>query len=222
VLLGSEGVLAGAQPGSIWIDMSTSTPALAQRIAAAAAAKEMGVLDAPVTGAADGALAGTLTIFVGGDRALYERCLPVFRAMGRDALYLGPLGAGYAVKLLTNLLWFINAAAIGEALLLGARSGVELRPLWEAIKLSAGNSWVAEHDVPAIFRGDYDPSFTLNLCCKDLRLITDLGRDTGTPLELGALAEQIFIRARTQYGGELGELHVVKLLEDATGTALRA
>jgi 3-hydroxyisobutyrate dehydrogenase len=93
--------------------------------------------------------------------------------------------------------------------------------LWDIIKSSAGNSWVAEHDVPAIFRGDYDPSVTLDLCNKDLTLIQGLGRQLGIPLEMGALAEQTFRRAQAQYGRDQGELHVVKLLEDATRTSLQ-
>jgi 3-hydroxyisobutyrate dehydrogenase-like beta-hydroxyacid dehydrogenase len=141
--------------------------------------------------------------------------------MGKKIFHAGPLGTGLAAKLVTNLLWFINAVAIGEGMVLGAKAGIELTMLWDIIKSSAGNSWVAEHDVPAIFRGDYDPSFTLDLCNKDLALIQGLGRQLGIPLEMGALAEQTFRRAQAQYGGDQGELHVVKLLEDATETNLQ-
>jgi 3-hydroxyisobutyrate dehydrogenase len=106
--------------------------------------------------------------------------------------------------------------------MVGARAGIALPQLRDIITASAGNSWVAEHDVPAIFRGDYDHSFTLDLCCKDLRLITDLGRSLGVPLELGALIEQIFLRAQAQYGGGQGEMQVVRLLEDVVHLPLRA
>jgi 3-hydroxyisobutyrate dehydrogenase len=221
VLLGAEGVLAGLKPGSTWIDMSTNSVELVKQIAARAAEQGVHTLEAPVTGAVDGARAGRLSIFVGGDQAVYERHLPVFQAMGKRIFHTGALGTGTPVKLVTNLLWFINAVAIGEGLMLGARCQVDLETLWEAIKVSAGNSWVAEHDVPSIFRGDYDPSFSLDLCCKDLRLTTALGRQVGVPLELGALVEQIFLRAQAQYGGDQGEMHVVKLLEDAVGTRLQ-
>ena len=221
VMTGENGVLAGLRPGSTWIDMSTSACDLFRRLAAEVAARGGDALDAPVTGAADGAQAGTLSIFVGGDAAVLARQRPLLEVMGAQIFHAGPAGAGLAAKLLTNLLWFIHAAAIGEGLLLGVRAGIEPTTLWEIIKASAGNSWVAEHDVPAIFRGDYDPSFTLDLCCKDLGLIHDLGRALDVPLEVGALAEQIFQRARVQYGGDRGELHVVKLLEDASGVSLQ-
>lgn len=221
VLLGDQGLLAGARSGSTWVDMTTNSPELLRRIGAMAAEKGLAVLDAPVSQAVDGARAGTLTYFVGGDPAVFDQHRPVFEVLGEEIFHTGPLGTGLAAKLLTNLLWFINAVAIGEGLMLGARAGIELSTLWEVIKASAGNSWVAEHDVPSIYRGDYDPSFTLNLCCKDLRLITDLGRELQVPLELGALVEQTFLRARTQYGGEQGEMSVVRLIEDLLGTQLR-
>jgi len=221
-MLGADGVLAGIRPGSTWIDLSTNSPELLERLAAMAVEKGADTLDAPVTGAVDGAQAGKSIYFVGGEQAVFEKHRPVFEAMGEKVFHAGPLGAGLAAKLLTNLLWFINAVAIGEGLMLGAKAGIELTTLWEIIKASAGNSWVAEHDVPSIFRGDYDPSFTLYLCCKDLRLITEMGRNLGVPLELGAQVEQIFLRAKAKYGPEQGEMSVVKLLEDLLETRLRA
>ena len=220
IMLGENGVLSGVFPGSTWIDMSTNSPDVVKRIARRAREKGVAALEAPVTGAVDGAKAGKLTIFVGGDQAVYKRHLQVFAPMGKT-LHTGPLGTGNAAKLATNLLWFINAVAIGEGLILGAKSGVEPKTMWEIIKSSAGNSWVAEHDVPSVFQGDYDPSFTLDLCVKDLRLIGELGYQLDVPLELGALVEQIFRRARVQYGGEQGEMHVVKLLEEVTGVSLQ-
>jgi len=221
VMLGADGVLAGLQPGATWIDMSTTSRQLCLRLADEVRERGAHALDAPVTGAVDGAQQGALTIFVGGDAAVLERQRPLLKTMGETIFHAGPLGAGLAAKLLTNLLWFIHAAALSEGLVLGARAGIELPVLWEIIKSSAGNSWVAEHDTPSVFGGDYDPSFTLDLCCKDLGLIHDLGSELDVPLELGALVEQIFHRARVTYGGDQGEMHVVKLLEDATGTALQ-
>ena len=221
VMAGEDGALAGLQPGATWIDMSTSSRQLFRRLADEVQARGGHALDAPVTGAVDGAQRGELTIFVGGDPDVLERQRPVLESMGQTIFHAGPLGAGLAAKLLTNLLWFIHAAALGEGLVLGARAGIDLPVLWEIIKSSAGSSWVAEHDTPSVFRGDYDPSFTLDLCCKDLGLIHNLGSELDVPLELGALVEQIFHRARVTYGGDRGEMHVVKLLEDATGTQLQ-
>ncbi len=222
VLLGDDGVLAGLSAGGTWIDMSTSSPDLAHRIAHTAGVKDIAVLDAPVTGAIDGAQAGTLNIFVGGEREVFDRHLPVFEALGERVFLAGPLGSGLAAKLITNMLWFINAVAVGDALMLGAKSGLDLPTLWQIIQSSADNSWMAEHDVPAIFRGDYDPSFTLALCSKDLDLISTLGRQLGVPLELSALVEQRFLQAREKYGATQGEMSVMRLLEDTLGVELRA
>jgi 3-hydroxyisobutyrate dehydrogenase len=221
VAFGENGVVAGIRPGSTWIEMSTSDARLIQDIGIRLGDLGCYVLDAPVTGAVDGAEAGELTIFVGGDETILNRHRSVLEVMSKKIFHAGPLGTGLAAKLVTNLLWFINAVAIGEGMVLGAKAGIEPTMLWDIIKSSAGNSWVAEHDVPAIFRGDYDPSFTLDLCNKDLTLIQGLGRQLGIPLEMGALAEQTFRRAQAQYGRDQGELHVVKLLEDATRTSLQ-
>jgi 3-hydroxyisobutyrate dehydrogenase-like beta-hydroxyacid dehydrogenase len=130
-------------------------------------------------------------------------------------------GNGATIKLLTNLLWFVSAAAIGEGLMMGAKAGIPLDTVWEAIKSSAGNSWVAQHDVPSIFAGHYDPSFSLALCCKDLGLINQVAQSQGFELTMGALAQKVFQQAMQTYGPDAGELHVVRLLEERAGLLLR-
>ncbi len=220
VLLGENGLLAALQSGQTWIDLTTNSPELVTRIAELGEAKGVRTLEAPVTGAVDGAREGRLSLFVGGDQELYRSMEPVFKPLGRT-FHTGAIGTGNIAKLVTNLLWFIHAVAIGEGLVLGAKAGIDLENLWAIIKSSAGNSWVAEHDVPSIFAGHYDPSFSLDLCLKDLRLTMEAGKQLDIPLELGGLAERIFQRAQTEFGGSAGELHVVKLLEDATGVSLQ-
>ena len=138
------------------------------------------------------------------------------------ALNIGtPMNPASTIKLLTNLLWFVSAAAIGEGLMLGAKAGIPLHTVWEAIKSSAGNSWVAEHDVPSIFAGHYDPSFSLALCCKDLGLINGIAKSQGYDLPMGGMAQQLFQQAMATYGPDAAELHVVKLLEERVGHMLR-
>ena len=122
---------------------------------------------------------------------------------------------------MTNQLWFIQAAAIGEALVLGKKAGVELPVLWEAMKNSVADGFVVRHDVPSIFAGHYDPSFTLDLCCKDLGLIAALGETTETELPMTHGAHDRFEAARSAFGGDQAELLVCKLIEDASGTGLR-
>lgn len=216
----AAGTLAALQPGSLWIDMTTNDATLIERLATAAAEQGVTVVDAPVTGAVDGARRGALTIFAGGAETDLARARPLLEAMGR-MIVCGPLGTGNAVKLVTNFLWFTHAAVIGEGLMLGKRAGVALDVLWDAIKDSVGDSFVARHDAPSIFAGHYDPSFTLDLCVKDLGLIKALAERGGVPLPVGAAAAERFDLARATYGGGKGELHVAKLIEDAVGSDLR-
>ena len=221
VMLGEHGVLAHAKPGASIIDTSTSAVELVQELVALAHSKGLGFLEAPVTNAVDMAALGRLSIFVGGEQALFEQHKALFEVIGEKIFHVGAPGNGATIKLLTNLLWFVSAAAIGEGLMLGAKAGIPLHTVWEAIKSSAGNSWVAEHDVPSIFAGHYDPSFSLALCCKDLGLINQIARNQGYELPMGSKAQALFQEAMQTYGPDAAELHVVKLLEERVGHLLR-
>jgi len=221
VMLGEHGVLAHAKSGATIIDTSTSAVELVQELVVLAQSKGLGFLEAPVTNAVDMAALGRLSIFVGGEQALFEQHKALFEVIGEKIFHVGAPGNGATIKLLTNLLWFVSAAAIGEGLMLGAKAGIPLHTVWEAIKSSAGNSWVAEHDVPSIFAGHYDPSFSLALCCKDLGLINQIAKNQGYELPMGSKAQALFQEAMQTYGPDAAELHVVKLLEERVGHLLR-
>ena len=221
VLLGSNGLMAAMREGSALIDTSTSSTELAREISLFAKARHVDYLEAPVTNAIDGAAEGRLTIFVGADQRAFERCRTMLGVLGNRVLHVGPHGNGATVKLLTNLMWFVNAAAVGEALMLGAKAGVPLPVVREALMHSAGSSWVVEHDIPSIFAGHYDPSFSLALCCKDLKLVNDIATEQGYELTMGRHAQAVFERARQVYGDDAAELHVVRLLEERVGLFLR-
>ncbi len=224
VLLGPDGLLDGLAAGAVWIDMSTSVPEVAERVLALAGPRQVAVLDAPVSGMAAGAKAGTLQIFVGGEAADYHRMRPVLEAMGDPdkILHVGGNGAGYTVKLMINLLWFGHLAATAEVLTVGVRAGVDLAMLRRCLLASPAASNFLERDVLSVLeRGDYDDSFALALACKDLGLAVDLARQTGVPAEVSALVEQIYRRAKAQYGDDGGEMLPIKLLEDITSTPLR-
>ena len=224
VLLAPGGLLDGLEPGSIWADMSTSVPAVAARVRELAEPRGVRVLDAPVSGMAAGAHAGTLQVFVGGERVDYLRARPVLEAMGdpERIRHVGPHGAGYTVKLMLNLLWFAHLCASAEVLAIGVAAGVDLVTLRESLLASPAASHFLEADVLSVLRdGDYDEGFALALACKDLGLAVDLARATGVPAEVSALVEQIYRRARAQYGDTGGEMLPIKLLEDLTGTPLR-
>jgi 3-hydroxyisobutyrate dehydrogenase len=222
VLLGPDGLLDGLAPGAVWIDMSTSVPD--DKVREAAVAHGVHVLDAPVSGMAKGARAGTLQIFAGGDQAVFDRVRPVLDVMGdpERVLHVGPNGAGYAVKLMINLLWFCHLVATTEVLTVGVQAGVDLDVLRRALIASPANSNFLESDVLSVLlHGDYDESFAIALACKDLGLAVDLARATGVPVELSAIVEQVYRRARAAYGDLAGEMTPVKLWEDLTGTPLR-
>jgi len=221
VMLGESGVMAALRPGMTVIDTSTSSVDLVRQLADLARQRSGDFLEAPVTNAVDFAALGRLSIFVGGDEAVYQRHLPIFEVLGEKIFHVGVHGNGATIKLLTNLLWFVSAATIGEGLMMGAKAGIPLDTVWEAIKSSAGNSWVAQHDVPSIFAGHYDPSFSLALCCKDLGLINQVAQSQGFELTMGALAQKVFQQAMQTYGPDAGELHVVRLIEERAGLLLR-
>jgi len=213
------GALAALRPGACWVDLTTNRRELVQRLADEAP-DGVTVADSPLTGAVDGARNGRLTLFIGGDDATVARATTILEHLGR-VIACGPLGTGNVVKLVTNQLWFIAAAAIGEGFALGMDNGVELPVLWDAITDSVGDSFVARHDAPSIFAGHYDPSFTLDLCNKDLSLIGELATTLGTDLPMTETASATFARAAERYGSDVGELHVAKRIEDDAGLSFR-
>jgi 3-hydroxyisobutyrate dehydrogenase len=224
VLNGDQGVLAGIADGGTWIDMSTSVPEVANRVRSEHADRGLRILDAPVAGMSVGAAAGTLQIFVGGEAADVERVRPVFEAMGdrERILHVGAAGAGYAVKLMINQLWFSHLVATAEVLAIGVKAGVDLEILRQSLIASPANSNFVQNDVLSILdHGDYDEGFAIALACKDLGLSIDLARSVGVPAELSGLVEQIYRRAKAQYGDLAGEMTPVKLYEDLIGLELR-
>ncbi|CAB4897563.1 unannotated protein [freshwater metagenome] len=219
VMTGPAGALVALRPGSVWVDLTTNRKELVAELAAAAPAG-VSVVDSPVTGAVDGARNGKLTLFIGGEPAAVARVTPLLEHLGL-VIPCGPLGAGNVVKLVTNQLWFIAAAALGEGFATGIANGVELGTLWGAIKESVGDSFVVRHDAPSIFAGHYDPSFSLDLCMKDLGLIAELGANVHADLPMTAAATAAFGLARERYGPAAAELHVAKRIEDDAELSMR-
>ena len=222
VLTGREGILAGLAPGGTWIDSSTNDRHQLARLAALAAEQGVQTLEAPVTGGVHLAASGEVTVLVGGDPDVFAAHLSVFEAVGGRVFHIGPLGSASVIKVITNMLAFIHLVAAGEALMLARRAGLDLAQSFEVIKASSGTSFVHETESQVILNGSYDIGFTLDLACKDLGFALDLGDELGVPLELASLVERTFIRARNEYGGAAWSPMVVKLLEDALGTDLRA
>ncbi|GGM44942.1 NAD(P)-dependent oxidoreductase [Microbacterium saperdae] len=224
VAAGSDGLVAGLADGGTWIDMSTSVPEVLDAVRVEQAGRGLHLLDAPVSGMSVGAASGMLQIFIGGDADDVARLRPVFEAMGdpERILHVGGHGAGYAVKLMINQLWFSHLVATAEVLSVGVAAGVDLGVLRDALIASPANSTFVSRDVLSILdHGDYDEGFAIALACKDLGLSVDLARSVGMPVELSSLVEQIFRRARAQYGDRAGEMTPVRLYEDLLGRDLR-
>jgi 3-hydroxyisobutyrate dehydrogenase len=219
---GADGVLAGLRAGGTWIDNSTNDRTETLRLAQVASAGGVRVLEAPVTGGVHMAAAGEITVLVGGEEALFQEHAHLLAAIGNPVLYMGSLGNAAVIKVITNMLAFVNLVSVGEALMLAKRGGLDLAKSFQAILNSSGNSFVHETESQVILNGSYNIGFTMDLACKDLGFATQFGREFGVPLELAGLTEQTFIRARSQYGGGAWSSQVVKLLEDALGTDLRA
>ena len=222
VLTADDGVLNGLRAGGTWIEMSTTDQHEIERISGLAAARGIATLEAPVTGGVHRAAAGEITVLVGGDRAVYDAHRAALEAMGGSLFYMGELGKACVIKVITNMLAFIHLVAAGEALMLAKRGGLDLAQAFAAIKASSGTSFVHETESQLVLNGSYNIGFTMDLACKDLGFAHAYGREFGVPLELAGLTEQIFRRAREQYGGGAWSTQVVKLLEDALHTDLRA
>jgi len=222
VVAGAEGILEGLAPGGTWIDTSTNDLHELKRLANLAAAQGVACLESPVTGGVHRAAAGEITVIVGGDEAAFEQHRQIFETIGGKVFYVGELGQASVIKVITNMLAFIHLVADGEALMLARRGGLDLKTAWEVIRASSGNSFVHETEGQLILNGSYNINFTMDLARKDLYFAHQMGREFGVPLELGGLTEQIFARARALYGGGAQSPMVVKMLEDAVGTDLRA
>ena len=208
--------------GSTWIEMSTNDFVEVEKLAALAETRGIATLVCPVTGGVHRAEAGDITVLVGGPQQIFALHEPALHAMGGRVIHLGGIEQAAVTKVVTNMLAFIHLIAAGEALMLSARAGDELRAAFDAIAASSGNSFVHETESQVILNGSYDIGFTMDLACKDAGFAVEFGRRFGVPLRLAGVMEQIFIEGRARYGGGAWSSMIVKLLEDAVGTPLRA
>jgi 3-hydroxyisobutyrate dehydrogenase len=222
VLAGPDGLLAGLPAGATWIEMSTNGRDEILRLAGLASVKGVDTLECPVTGGIHLAESGRITALVGGDPSLYETHRPAIEAMCARSFLMGPLGSAAVIKVITNMLAFIHLVAAGEALMLAKRGGLDLAQAYHAIVASSGNSFVHETESQLVLNGSYDIGFTIDLALKDLGFATGMGRDFGVPLALASRVMEIFQQGKSAYGGGAWSTQIVKLLEDAVGTDLRA
>lgn len=218
-----DAVFSVLASGAVWIDMTSNAPAVAEVLRERARAHGVDVLEAPVGGSPDDAEQGRLRLFVGGSPEVLDRYRPLLEAVTTSdrISHMGGPGTGYTTKLLINLLWFGQAAATAEALLLGRRAGIDLGVLRDTLADSAAGSDFIRRDLSALFAGNYLPSYGLDRIRDQLEVITGEARDLGTPHAIADTVLRLHRRALERFGPVNGELLAVALLEEVAGTLLR-
>ena len=208
------------RPGATWIDVTSASPPVGLELGLRASERGIECLDAPAGGGPAAAAAGMLQLFVGGPTETVECWRPLLEVLG-GVDHVGARGAGYTVKLLVNLLWFGQAVASAEALLLARRAGIDLDVLRGALSRSSAASEFIRRDVDALLDGDYLESFGLDRCCEELQAVVALANEFETPFALSASVAQAYMSALERYGPVDGELLAVALLEEQAGVKLR-
>jgi 3-hydroxyisobutyrate dehydrogenase-like beta-hydroxyacid dehydrogenase len=220
VLLGEGGAAEGARPDLLCVDMSTIGPEAARRIGAALATREVRFMDAPVSGSSPRAEEGTLTIMAGGEDADFARARPLFEAMGELVVHVGRLGDGQTIKLLNNALAAVNCAALGEALLVGRRAGVDLDALVRVVGASSGASAMLALKAAPMRSHDYEPLFKLAHMLKDVRLCLEAGEAAGAAFSFAAQAREVLSAAMGRGLGEADFAALIEVLEGQAGQRL--
>jgi len=197
VALGDDGVFAGLGRGAVYVDTGTHPPAFMRRISGIGQARDIRVLDAPISGGVVGARDATLTIFIGGLEEDLERVRPLLETIGRKIVYIGPAGSGNTIKLINNLMLFVNYLGACEGVAMGIRAGIEPQLLLDVIVPSMGQSRIFEHALAAFLDGEAIGG-TTDLAVKDTQMGVELAEELGVPVEVAALVRDIFIRFRDE------------------------
>ena len=206
----------------LWIEMSTTDEKDMKELATAVIKKKAQVIEAPITGGQHRAESGNISIFVGGKREYFDRAFPILATIGHQILHCGDIGKATTLKVVTNYLASINLLAIGEALMVCKKYGLDLKTAYKGIKISSGNSFVHETESQVILNGSYDVGFTMDLVCKDVGLFDKLTDQYKIPADISKLMNAIFKKGKNKYGGRSFSTSIVKLLEDECDLELRS
>ena len=219
VALGKDGIVEGARRGLVYVDMSTISPIVSQKVGQALGAKGVSMLDAPVSGGEKGAIDGALSIMVGGDQAVFDAALPIFQAMGKTITRLGPLGFGGFTKLANQIIVAVNLTALAEALTLAKKAGLDRELTLKALAGGLAGSKCLDQKAPNYVADSYKPGFKIDLHFKDLGLIMESARALGVPLPATAVVQELFSALRVKGRGGLDHSGVITLLEDLAGVS---
>jgi 2-hydroxy-3-oxopropionate reductase len=217
VALGPNGIVEGARKGLLYLDMSTISPLVSQKVGQVLAAKGVRMLDAPVSGGEKGAIDAALSIMVGGEKADFDAALPIFQALGKTITHLGPLGAGGFTKLANQIIVAVNLTALGEALTLAKKAGLDRALTLKALGGGLAGSKCLDQKSPNYIAGTYNPGFKIDLHFKDLGLIMESSRALGVPLPCTAVVQELFNAMRVKGKGGLDHSGVITLLEELAG-----
>ena len=221
VLFDENGVIEGARPGLVMIDMSTNSPEVARSVHSRLGDKSVDFLDAPVTGGDKGAREGTLTIMVGGKREVFDRCKPVFEGMGKEIVYMGDSGSGQAMKLCNQTAVAIHTLATCESLLLGSSAGLNSKDVLRVLTSGAANSWNLTNLGPKVVARDYEPGFKAAHLLKDLRYVIQLSEKNHLTLPGSSTVYQLFNSIMAENEGERGTQILAKVLEKLAAREIR-
>jgi len=221
VVLGPNGILEGARPGTIIVDMSSIAPLAAREVAAKADEKGVEMLDAPVSGGEPKAIEGTLSIMVGGKKEIFEKCHGILSKMGTSVVLCGDIGAGNTTKLANQIIVALNIAAMSEALVLGAKAGVNPETIFKAIRGGLAGSTVLEAKAPMVLSGNFKPGFRIELHIKDLANAIDTAHEVGAPLPLTSQVMEILQALKVD--GKAGNDHsgIIQFYENLAKIAAR-
>ena len=222
VALGRSGIVEGVRPGLLFLDMSTISPLVSQKVGKALQSKGVRMLDAPVSGGEKGAIEGALSIMVGGEKSDFDAALPVFQAPGKTITHLGPLGAGGFTKLANQVIVAVNLTALGEALTLARKAGLDRSLTLKALGGGLAGSKCLEQKTPNYLSGTYNTGFKIDLHFKDLGLIMESSRALGVPLPCTAVVQELFNALRVKGRGGLDHSGVITLLEELAGVPDKA
>ena len=221
VVLGPEGVMAGASEGDVLIEMTTAYPMSTLKIANELGKKGVRMLDAPVSGGVVGAEKGTLSIIVGGDVDLFEQCKPLFEVMGKNIFHMGAVGSGHTMKAVNNFLSGCSMVATSEAVALATKAGLEPKKVVDVLQVSTGRSYATEWKFPRfVLPRKFDDGFRIELFNKDLDILTRLARELGVPMFTAHTIHQIFNFAMGHGYGPKGHTSIAQLIEEWAGVKM--
>ncbi len=213
VVLGKDGVIEGAQKGSIVVDMSSIAPLVSREVSEGLAQKGIRMLDAPVSGGQPKAIDGSLSIMVGGTQADFDEILPIFKAMGSSAVLTGDIGAGNVTKLANQIIVAVNIAAVSEALVMATKAGVDPELVYKAIRGGLAGSTVLDAKAPLMMDRKFNPGFRINLHIKDLGNVLETSHEIGVPLPLCAAVMEIMQALKVDGMGDLDHGAIVRFYE---------